>query len=186
MQKRQPDPEKLTPKKRSPPPKPSQKSMDIEKAMQVLLAQGFTIKPPDLIDHDHKHNQTQEALGIIEHNTVTPKRLFPTTNKSKKKEYTIELSFPHTINGIVYGPGLVVISDIKLLENLANKDHISKDQENRTFESTSRCHLIVNRVDSYGRQAAYGQPVDERYFNTGAALMNAPIFKEFSHSDVSR
>lgn len=190
METHKPDASRLVPKKRSPPR--LKQSMNIEQAMQTLLAQGFKIQPPDLIEDDKKHDHTATALGVVHHEALMPptaKRFLDSKAQGKKPkhpQYTLDLLFPHTINGIVYGPGLVSVTTTKLLEQLAYKDHISKEQENRAFESVSRCHLIVNKVDSYGRQAAFAQPVDERYFNNGAALMNAPIFKEFSNSDITR
>lgn len=186
METRKPDAAKLTPKKRSPPkveaPKRVQDST-IEKAMLLLQQQGFHVYAPDLQDIELQKRKAAAALGVVQH---TDYRKGLKSPEPKLRKYDIVLTFPHSINGVVYGPGLTTVKDINLLQNLAHKDHIAKEQEARVFETVSRCHLIVTQVDSVGRQAAYAQPVDERFFNTGSALLTAPVFREFSNSDLHR
>lgn len=181
MEVNRPDAHKLVPKKRSPPKPPA---LTIEKAMQLLLDKGFQINPPDLDVEMEKQSNIASSLGVIKHEAFKPKQ--PMGPKHKKPPMQIMLAFPHTINGVVYGPGLVTVNKPSLLESLAHKDTLSKEQEARTFESISRCHVIVNRTDALGRQAAYAQPVDSSLFNSPNGILGGQIYREFSSSDIPR
>lgn len=183
METRKPEAAKLVPKKRSPPKTSPSKSSAITDALLLLQQQGFTVIAPDLTAQDEAKTNAASALGVIQHDDYVPEKKKVNV---KKEALTITLAFPHSINGVVYGPGTITLtpSKVNLLQSLAHKDQLAKEQEARVFENTSRCHLIVSRTDSLGRQAAYAQTVDERYFNTGAALMQAPVFQEFSSSDI--
>ena len=181
METRKPDASQLTPKKRSPPKQPQ---LTLEKAMQVLLEKGFKIQPPDLEEEAAKQDAAASSLGVIKHEAFKPKQqLGP---KAKRQPMQITLAFPHSINGVVYGPGLVTVKDASLLESLAHKDTVSKEQEARTFESVSRCHIIVNKTDAFGRQNAFAQQVDASLFNSPAGILGGQIYREFSSSDIPR
>ena len=148
----------------------------LERAIALLQEQGFRVLPPNIAADDATRQQTEAALGLKRERLRSGKA--PRTLNT----WTLQLTFPHTQGGVSYGPGEVVVRDPRIAQSLLYADQQCKEQEERVFEQVSRCHLIIERQDASGRKAAYAQRVPPTFFDSGAGLMNAPVYREFSPS----
>jgi hypothetical protein len=162
-------------------------TLSAAEAISLLSTMGYVVTPPDPSVIQARLEQTPDALGVITH---AAKAIKPYPVKISHKVFWLDLRFPHCINGVNYGPGRTYIApqnprSSELIGELLYKDRICAEQEERFFDTTSRCHLIVSKRDVSGREAAIGHPVPSNFFD-GGDLMNAPVFKEFSNSDVRR
>ena len=145
-------------------------SLTLEDAISLLQQAGFTVAPPELETIAAQHSDAPEALGFV---SAQQKPV-------RESVSTITLTFQHSVNGRVFGPGKVQVKSKKLLHHLLSQDARATAQENSVFDPTPKSYLIVQRRTAGGVTGPAAVALQGFELSQ---IENVPVYGEYSAAD---
>jgi hypothetical protein len=149
-------------------------SLTLEQAISLLQEAGFTIEAPPLEALATKRSDAPAALGFTD-------AALHTHPAKPHNISTITLTFAHSVNGRIFGPGKVQVKSPALLHHLLSQDTRAIAQEHAVFDPTQRSYLIVQRKTPAGVIGPAAVPLQGFELTQ---MDNVPAYGEYSRGDT--